>query len=66
MRNAHHFDLSNSESPEFLGRIIAGLVQDPELMVKSGTVQVAASLGLEYGIDDIDGRVPQPLTLESA
>jgi dehydrogenase/reductase SDR family member 1 len=45
MRSAHHFDLSNSESPEFLGRVIAGLAQDPGLMAKSGTVQVAASLG---------------------
>jgi dehydrogenase/reductase SDR family member 1 len=66
MRNAHHFDLSNSESPEFLGRIVAGLAQDPGLMERSGTVQVAAALGLAYGIRDIDGRVPQPLTMETA
>lgn len=66
MRNAQYFDLSNSESPEFLGRVIAGLAQDPDLMAKSETVQVAASLGLAYGIPDIDGRVPLPLTVETA
>ncbi len=66
MRSAHHFDLSNSESPEFLGRVIAGLAQDPELMAKSGTVQVAASLGLAYDIADVDGRVPRPLSLDTA
>jgi dehydrogenase/reductase SDR family member 1 len=34
-------------------------------MDKSGTVQVAAALALEYGIEDIDGKRPVPLTLET-
>jgi NAD(P)-dependent dehydrogenase (short-subunit alcohol dehydrogenase family) len=66
MENAEHFDLSNSESPQFIGRAIVALATDPKIMEKSGKVLVAASLGLEYGFTDIDGKQPRPLTLEEA
>jgi dehydrogenase/reductase SDR family protein 1 len=59
------FDLSNSESPEFLGRVIGALVRDPQLMDRSGKALVAAALALEYGVSDVDGRQPVPLTLDS-
>lgn len=62
MRAAEHFDLSNSESPQFVGRTIAGMWRDPKLMEKSGGVYVAAQLALEYGLQDIDGSQPRPLT----
>ncbi len=42
MRNAKHFDMSNSESPQFIGRVVAALADDPNLMRKSGKVLVAA------------------------
>ena len=42
--NAAYFDLSNSESPQFVGRVIARLWRDPALMAKSGRVLVAAEL----------------------
>jgi len=64
MRNAKHFDMSNSESPQFIGRVVAALASDQEIMKKSGKVLVAAQEALEYGIQDIDGRQPRPLTLE--
>lgn len=60
------FDLSNSESPEFIGRVVAALAADPAAMRVSGRVVVAAELAREYGLTDIDGRRPSPLTLESA
>jgi dehydrogenase/reductase SDR family protein 1 len=63
LRNAEYFDMSNSESPQFIGRAISGLWRDPQLMVKSGRVQVAAALAQEYDIADIDGKRPAPLTL---
>jgi NAD(P)-dependent dehydrogenase (short-subunit alcohol dehydrogenase family) len=59
------FDLANSESPEFIGRIIASLARDPGLMERSGKVCVAAALAQEYGVSDVDGRHPTPLTLET-
>ena len=64
MKNARHFDMSNSESPQFIGRVIAALAADPDIMKKSGKVLVAAQEALEYGIQDIDGRQPRPLTIE--
>jgi NAD(P)-dependent dehydrogenase (short-subunit alcohol dehydrogenase family) len=66
MENAEHFDLSNSESPQFIGRAIVALATDPKIMEKSGKVFVAASLALEYGFTDIDDKQPRPLTLEEA
>jgi NAD(P)-dependent dehydrogenase (short-subunit alcohol dehydrogenase family) len=62
MKAAEYFDLSNSESPQFIGRAIAALASDPELMQKSGQILVAAALALEYGFTDIDGKQPRPLT----
>jgi NAD(P)-dependent dehydrogenase (short-subunit alcohol dehydrogenase family) len=64
MRNAKHFDMSNSESPQFIGRVVAALADDPNIMKKSGQVLVAAQEALEYGIKDLDGKQPRPLTLK--
>jgi NAD(P)-dependent dehydrogenase (short-subunit alcohol dehydrogenase family) len=58
-------DLSNSESPEFLGRVVAALARDPALMERSGRVLVAAEIAAEFGVRDVDGRQPTPLSLES-
>jgi NAD(P)-dependent dehydrogenase (short-subunit alcohol dehydrogenase family) len=54
------FDLSNSESPQFIGRAVAALAADPNIMQRSGQVLVAAALGHEYGFPDIDGKQPRP------
>jgi dehydrogenase/reductase SDR family member 1 len=64
MRNAKHFDMSNSESPQFIGRVVAALASDPNVMKKSGKVLVAAQEALEYGIEDIDGKQPRPITIK--
>ena len=60
------FDLSNSESPEFIGRVIAALWRDPKLLLRSGQVLVAAAVAPELGVEDIDGKQPLPLTLEKS
>ncbi|MBX5012822.1 SDR family NAD(P)-dependent oxidoreductase [Rhizobium lentis] len=62
LENAEYFDMSNSESPQFIGRVIGGLWRDPELMSKSGRALVAAALAHEYGIADVNGYRPVPLT----
>ena len=58
-------DLSNSESPEFTGRVIAALARDPGLMSRTGQALVGAAVAEEFGIADVDGRRPRPLTLET-
>jgi dehydrogenase/reductase SDR family member 1 len=57
------FDLSNSESPEFIGRAVAALASDSAVSRWNGSVVVAAALAAEYGFTDIDGRQPRSLTL---
>jgi dehydrogenase/reductase SDR family member 1 len=57
------FDLSNSESPEFIGRAVGALAADPAVLRRSGSVLVAAALAAEYDFSDLDGRRPRPLTL---
>ena len=65
MQAAEFLDLDNSESPRFLGRVISRLAKDTRLMELSGTVQVAATLGIRYNVQDIDGKQPKPLTIDS-
>ena len=60
------FDLTNSESPEFIGRAVAALAADSEVSRWSGRVVVAAALGTEYGFTDVDGRQPRPLAWAEA
>jgi NAD(P)-dependent dehydrogenase (short-subunit alcohol dehydrogenase family) len=63
MKGAEFLDLSNSESPQFVGRAVVALASDAEIMDKTGGVLVAATLAEEYGFKDIDGRQPRPLTV---
>lgn len=66
MKSAQYFDLSNSESPQFIGRAIAALATDPDIMRKSGQILIAAAVAQEYGFRDIDGKQPRPLTVAEA
>jgi len=59
-------DISNSESPEFIGRVIAALSWDPQLMALTGQVVIAAQAARELDVLDIGGKQPVPLTLETA
>lgn len=63
MRNAEYFDMSNSESPQFVGLAIASLWADPNRLEKTGKVHVTADLACEYGFVDIDGKKILPATL---
>jgi NAD(P)-dependent dehydrogenase (short-subunit alcohol dehydrogenase family) len=60
---AAYFDMTNSESPQFIGRAVAALAADPHIMDKSGQVLVAAQVALDYGYTDIDGKQPRPVTV---
>jgi NAD(P)-dependent dehydrogenase (short-subunit alcohol dehydrogenase family) len=62
MEAAQWLDLSNSESPQFIGRAVVALASDARVMEKSGRILVAAAIAKEYGFADIDGKTPRPLT----
>ncbi|SHJ85905.1 short chain dehydrogenase [Clostridium cavendishii DSM 21758] len=65
MKSAEFFDLSNSESTEFIGLAISALATDLNVLKKSGTKQIAAQVALDYGYKDIDGKQPIPLNISS-
>lgn len=60
---ASYFDLSNSESPQYVGRAVAALASDSNIIESTGSVVVAANCGIKYDFCDIDGKRPRPLTL---
>jgi dehydrogenase/reductase SDR family protein 1 len=61
---ARVIDLTNSESPEFIGRAVGGLWGDPGLVQLSGRILIAAELAERYGFVDVDGRRPRALTVD--
>jgi dehydrogenase/reductase SDR family protein 1 len=63
MEAAQWLDLTNSESPEFIGRAVVALATDADVLRHTGKVLVAAALAREYSFTDIDGTTPVPLTL---
>lgn len=48
--------LARTESPRYLGRAVAALAADPDVLRKSGRVLLVADLAREYGFTDVDGR----------
>jgi NAD(P)-dependent dehydrogenase (short-subunit alcohol dehydrogenase family) len=60
---AHPFDLSGTESPEYLGRAVASLAADPDVMRWTGEVVTAGDLARAYGFTDLDGSQPEAFRL---
>jgi NAD(P)-dependent dehydrogenase (short-subunit alcohol dehydrogenase family) len=52
-----------THSPEFVGRAIASLAADPDVMQWSGTGAQAADYARRYGFTDSDGREIEPFVL---
>jgi NAD(P)-dependent dehydrogenase (short-subunit alcohol dehydrogenase family) len=49
---------SIGSTAEFPGRVIAAMAKDPEVMKRSGGTFIAAELAGEYGVTDVDGKIP--------
>lgn len=47
-----------SESPLFIGRAVAALAADPNILARTGQLCSSWELGREYGFSDYDGRRP--------
>jgi NAD(P)-dependent dehydrogenase (short-subunit alcohol dehydrogenase family) len=56
LRGAPSTTLSDGSTPEHPGRVIAALIQDPDLMKRSGGTFITAEVAQDYGITDIDGK----------
>ncbi len=64
MRNKDFLDLSNSESPQFIGKCIAAMASDESIMTRTGQILIGAEVAEEYGFTDIDGKQPKSLRSE--
>ena len=53
-----NLELDGAESPRFSGRGLAALLQDENVMSKSGRVITTRQLAEEYGFLDLDGQMP--------
>ncbi|HCP32054.1 TPA: oxidoreductase [Candidatus Acetothermia bacterium] len=51
-------ELSKTESVEYIGRAVAALATDSNVMEKAGSVLTVGDLAREYGFTDIDGNQP--------
>lgn len=60
MKYAEYMDLSNSESAQYIGRAVAALAADPDVIRKTGQSLWVSDLAVEYGFTDVDGRVIVP------
>ncbi len=56
----HPFDLSRTESTEYLGRAVVALASDPNVMQHSGQTFTVGDLAQQYGFTDVDGKQPPP------
>ena len=54
-------DLSNSESPRFVGLAVAALAADEDVLARTGQTLVVAELAEEYGFTDENGTQPRSL-----
>jgi NAD(P)-dependent dehydrogenase (short-subunit alcohol dehydrogenase family) len=54
-------DKFNWETPLFVGRVIAGLCDDSNLLRRTGKVQIVAELATRYGVVDEYGHCPASL-----
>src|SRR5499426_325787 len=52
-----------TESPEYVGRAVAALAADSNVMEKSGRILSVGDLAREYGFTDVDGRLIPPFKL---
>lgn len=53
------FDLSATETPAYLGRAVAALAEDEQVMRWSGQTLAVGALAREYGFTDVDGTQPE-------
>ena len=58
------FPLDRTESPEYIGRAVAHLAGDADVMQKSGKVMAVGDLAREYGFTDIDGKQPPAFRID--
>ena len=60
------FPLDRTESPAYIGRAVAFLAADCDVMKKSGQILAVGDLAREYGFTDTDGRQPPAFRIDGS
>jgi NAD(P)-dependent dehydrogenase (short-subunit alcohol dehydrogenase family) len=55
-----------THSPEYVGRAVAHVVADPDVLALSGTGAQTAAYAERYGFSDVDGRTFEPFRMPEA
>lgn len=58
LAEAEERDLARAATPQFVGRAVAALARDPDVLEKSGRALPVLDLAHEYGFTDVDGTLP--------
>jgi NAD(P)-dependent dehydrogenase (short-subunit alcohol dehydrogenase family) len=66
LQSADLFGLSDAGSPQFVGRALAALAADPNILEKTGQSFDAAQMAQEYKFTDVDGERPKSRPLDVA
>lgn len=53
------------ETTTYIGRAVAALASDPQVIAKSGQLLEVGTLAREYGFTDVDGSQPPPFRVQS-
>jgi hypothetical protein len=64
--SAAAYGWGGSETPCFVGRAVAAVASDPQMVRKSGGIYTARELADEYGFMDLNGRRPDHAILDEA
>lgn len=57
-------ELARTGSTEYIGRAVAWLAADPNVMQNSGLTLTVGDLAREYGFTDVDGRQISPFEID--
>jgi NAD(P)-dependent dehydrogenase (short-subunit alcohol dehydrogenase family) len=57
--------LGVNETPEYLGRAIAALATDHDILARTGHTLTVGDLARDYGFTDVDGTQPEPFRLDA-
>lgn len=57
--------LARTESPRYIGRAVAALAADPNVIAQAGRVLRVGDLAQVYGFTDVDGRYVPPFEMEA-
>ena len=57
-------DLDEMETPQFVGKCVAALANDKNVITDTGKILITTEVAQKYGFTDINGKLPKSLRAE--